>query len=133
MKVPVIILTALFTLLSPVTLPAQHLPVEEGERSRCGIEIDMGRAHLTGQCLMLMEEGVVKVSMVNEFGVSYVDFTYSPTKKKVRLLSVNARLDRWYIRLTLSKDLRSLMENLSRGLPQYSRGSRAYRLLPEKE
>ncbi len=133
MNVPVTILTALLTLLSPVTLPAQHLPMSEGGRSRCGIEIDMGRAHLTGLCLMLMEEGVVKASMVNEFGVSYVDFTYSPTERKVRLLSVNDRLDRWYIRRALRRDLRELMENLRRGQPQYTRGSRTYRLLPEQQ
>lgn len=100
----------ILTLLLFLTLTAAagRLPEAEGERTRHNVELNLGRAKLTGVCLMLMEEGLIKASIVNEFGVSYVDFTYSPKTKKLRLVSVAAPLDKWYIRKRIRKELRKI-------------------------
>lgn len=103
---------------------AQRLPEAEGERERCGIQIEFGRAYVSGVCVMLREEGLVKASVVNEFGVSFMDFSYSEADDRVRLLSVAGKLDKWYIRRMLRKDLLQLMHAMRRGETTY-RGKRA--------
>ena len=48
--------------------------------------------------------------LFNEFGVSVVSFSYLPAKKKIKLLSVLDKMDRWYIKRILKRDLLRLME-----------------------
>jgi hypothetical protein len=120
----------LFTTLTAV---AQSLPSAEGERQRYGIQIDFGKASVSGVCMMLMEDGMIKGSIVNEFGVSFLDFTYSPAADRVQLVSVIAMLDKWYIRKTLRKDLRGLMHSLQKGETAYQSKRGTYRLCPHRE
>lgn len=122
-----IILTLL--LMTSLTTHAALLPQQEGERERYNVQIDLGRAYISGICLMLREGHEVKGSIMNEFGVSYLDYTYDTTTHKVRLVSVTAKLDRWYIRRMLRRDLRHLMQNLAQGTTQYKR----WRLTPLEE
>ena len=96
-----ILLTLL--LFTTLTAVAQSLPSAEGERQRYGIQIDFGKASVSGVCMMLMEDGMIKGSIVNEFGVSFLDFTYSPAADRVQLVSVIAMLDKWYIRKRCAK------------------------------
>ena len=58
-------------------------PHKDGERARYDVKIDIKKAYISGVCMMVMDEGIVKASIVNEFGLSAVDFTYNPTKDKV--------------------------------------------------
>lgn len=47
----------------------------------------------------------IKGSMINEFGVSAIDFNYSKSKGKVKLLNVISFLNKWYIKRVLSNDI----------------------------
>lgn len=111
------ILTTLLIICLTATVSAQSLlPQQDGARERYDIEIDFGKACLSGVCLLLNEGGDnVKGSIVNEFGVNYIDFSYSLPKDKVRLHSVAGPADKWYIRLALKRYLRRLLRAMKQG------------------
>ena len=123
-------LLSLFLMLTLLPVKAQtSLPMADGERMRYNTEIDFGRAYVSGVCLLLNDGGdTVKGSIVNEFGVSFMDFSYSLKKHKVRLHSVAGPLDKWYVRLALRRDLRGLMQAMQRGDSTYEAGKRVYRV-----
>ena len=100
-------------------LQAQTFPQEEGQKVRYNVQIDMQKAYLSGICVMKQEEGLVKASLVNEFGISAMDFTYNPKKDKVKLVNVLKQLNKWYIKLTLKRDLRELIHVLQQGGTYY--------------
>ena len=65
---------------------------------------------------MLFEDGKLKASVVNEFGFSAMDFEYDPQKDKVRIINIVKKLDHWYIKRVLKRDLRILIHNLRQGV-----------------
>ena len=98
---------------------AQTLPSNEGERARYGVQIDVKKAYISGMCGMLFENGKLKASVVNEFGLSAMDFEYNPQKDKVKIINVIKKLDHWYIKRVLKRDLRILIHNLRQGINKY--------------
>lgn len=98
---------------------AQTLPSNEGERARYGVQIDVKKAYISGICGMLFENGKLKASVVNEFGLSAMDFEYNPQKDKVKIINVIKKLDHWYIKRVLKRDLRILIHNLRQGINKY--------------
>lgn len=110
--------TKLFLLLSLLCssiCAAAQLPQNEGDRQRYDVQIDIRGGYISGLCAMLKDEGIIKASIVNEFGVSAVSFTYNPQKDKVKIVSAIAQLDKWYIRRVLRKDLRNVVHLLQNG------------------
>lgn len=114
--------TIILTLLLTLSLAgqAQSLLPGEGERVRYDIQIDFQKAYVSGLCTMLGDEGTVKASVVNEFGVSAIDFIYRPDRDKVKIVSLLGQLDKWYIRLLLRKNLKALMHQLQQGHTTYA-------------
>lgn len=111
-------------LLSLLALPlhAQQtrlFPDSAGAKVRYNATIEMSKGYVSGVCIMVNDEGIVKGSLFNEFGISAIDFTYDPDTKKVKLLSVIKMLNKWYIKKVLKKDLAQVMENLSKGISSY--------------
>ncbi len=111
-------------LLSLMALPLHarqsHLfPDSAGTKVRYNATIEMAKGYVSGVCIMVNDEGIIKGSLFNEFGISAIDFTYDPDTKKVKLLSVIKMLNKWYIKKVLKKDLVQVMENLSKGIPSY--------------
>lgn len=94
-------------------------PVQTGDRARYTALIEMPKAYISGICILLREEEILKGAVFNEFGISAIDFSYCPEKDKVKLHHVVKMLDRWYIRRVLKKDLRQLIHSLQRGETQY--------------
>lgn len=95
-------------------------PTEDGERTRYAATIEMPKGYISGVCIMLREsDDCVKGCFFNEFGISAIDFTYIPSKEKVKLHSVIAMLNKWYIRRVLRKDLRELIHCLQKGTTTY--------------
>lgn len=86
--------------------------------SHYSIEIDLGRAYVSGICILAPNEDGLKGSIFNEFGVSAMDFTYTASRDKVKINSLLGKLNKWYIRRMLQGDLRELLHNIARG--QYS-------------
>ena len=97
-------------------MEAQSLPSNEGERARYSVQIDIKKAYISGICGMLFEEGKLKASVVNEFGLSAMDFEYNPQKDKVKIINIIKKLDHWYIKRVLKRDLRILLHNLEHGI-----------------
>lgn len=97
-------------------MEAQSLPSNEGERARYSVQIDIKKAYISGICGMLFEDGKLKASVVNEFGLSAMDFEYNPQKDKVGIINIIKKLDHWYIKRVLKRDLRILLHNLEHGI-----------------
>ena len=107
-------LVLLLLLLHPVSLTAQvqHFPHVDGDKKRYAVEIEFPQASITGIGMLAKKGDNVAGAVFNEFGVSVVNFSYQPTKKKIKLLSIMDKMDRWYIKRILKRDLLRLMEVL---------------------
>ena len=103
---------------------AQSLLPAEGGTERYAISIEMPRGYISGISIMKNDGERMICSVFNEFGVSAMDFTYDLNRKKVKLLSVMSMLDKWYIRRVLRKDLRALLDHMSRGETMYENKKR---------
>lgn len=105
-------------LCSSVAVMAQ-LPTNDGERMRYDVNIEMPKGYVSGVCVMSCENEKLKGVLVNEFGVTAMSFKYDMKKDKVKLVSVMAILDKWYIRRTLRYDLREMIHELHNGNSTY--------------
>ena len=76
------------------------------------MEIEFPQVSITGIGTLVKQGDNVIGAVFNEFGVSVVSFSYLPAKKKIKLLSVLDKMDRWYIKRILKRDLLRLMEVL---------------------
>lgn len=116
------------TIAATATLSAQSLlPDTTGCRARYAVSIDFGKSYLSGICAMLRTDDALVASVVNEFGVSLLDFTYSHKNNKVKLGELTPKLNKWYIRRTLRSDLRHLLGGLSQGDTVYENTRRHIR------
>lgn len=113
----------IFLLLCPLTASAS-LPTNDGERQRYDVHIDFRGAHISGVCMMLCDDGLIKATVVNEFGVTAISYTYDPRNGRVRLVSVINALDKWYIRRTLRRDLSHVMDGLRHDVSTYENRKR---------
>lgn len=100
----------LVSLLFPLTLFAESGTNDTvsvlGQSNHYAFEITTPKAALTGIMIVKESDGVILGSMVNEFGVSAIDFSYDRSRDKLKLLNVVGFLDKWYIKMTMKKDLR---------------------------
>lgn len=105
----------------PISVQAQTtFPSAEGERAKYTAYIEMPKAYVSGICVLLQEDGLIKGSLFNEFGITALDFTYNPQRDKIKLHSVMKMMDKWYIRKVLKKDLRQVMKTLKEGQTEYT-------------
>ena len=104
---------------SAVAQDKNLLPLHEGECIRYDAYIEMPHAYISGICILLNDEQIIKGSLINEFGITAIDFIYYPKKEKVKLCSVFAAMDKWYIHRVLRKDLVQLLQCLKQGETQY--------------
>ncbi len=108
------------------------LPQTAGSKVRFSAMVELPKAYLSGVCVMVNDDGVLKGSFFNEFGISYMDFSYSVEKDKVKLHSVQSMMDKWYIRKALRHDLRMLIHQMEKGVGEYENKRRkmTYRFTP---
>lgn len=85
-----------------VMFPAERIP----------FAIEYHNSRITGMLIIKAEDGVIKGSMVNEFGMSALDFKYEVCSDKMQLISVVGWLDKWYIRRVLRNDLKYCLHQL---------------------
>lgn len=69
-------------------------PANEGERASYKAFIKTGRGEISGVCLLLHEGDTIKGAIVNEFGISALDFTYVMSADRMTLNHVIAMLDK---------------------------------------
>lgn len=113
----------LSSLLFSLNLVAQDfegdLSQNNDERSRYTFQIETSKAAITGIMLLKETPDDIVGSMVNEFGVSAIDFIYNKKKNSIKLLNVVSFLNKWYIKMVLKKDIR-LSIQLLKGLDHKS-------------
>lgn len=109
----------LSSLLFSLNLVAQDIDIaplqDDCERSRYTFQIETPKAIVTGVMLLKETSDEIVGSMVNEFGVSAIDFIYNKKKNNLKLLNVVSFLNKWYIKMVLKKDLRlsiQLLKNI---------------------
>lgn len=100
-------------LCSSIVVMAQ-LSHDDGERTLYNVNIEMPKGYVSGQCVMLRNGKQLNGTIINEFGVTVMDFVYDETKDKVKFVSVVDMLDKWYIRRVLRRDLRMVIHGLDR-------------------
>lgn len=89
--------------------------MEEDSIQRFNFILDMPKGYLSG-IMILREAGDRTVgSIVNEFGISALDFKFDAKRNKIQLLNVVSFLDKWYIRKVLKKDLAYTLKILKDG------------------
>ena len=112
---------ASLTVQAQDSLIVQQAPLLDsiGCKTRYATTIELSKGYLSGITIMVREADVYHGVLFNEFGITALEFTYDPQKKKIKLEQVIAMLDKWYIRRVLRNDLRCVMENLMRGISTY--------------
>lgn len=73
--------------------------------SRYAFEIETSKAALSGFLITKESTASIAGSMINEFGISAIDFIYEREKNKLELKNVVGFLNKWYIRKVLKNDL----------------------------
>ena len=89
-----------------VLLPSIAYSGIQCDADRFSFSISMPKGYLSGVLITNESDDSINGSMINEFGISAVDFTYSRRNGKFRLVSVISFLDKWHIRRMLGNDLR---------------------------
>ncbi len=82
------------------------------EKETYNIEIKTSRMTVSGLCRILYQEEETRGVIFNEFGITFAEFSYFPSNKRVKLHSVISFLNKWYIRKVLRKDISRLMRSL---------------------
>lgn len=95
------------------------IPEKEGEKCRYAVQIDFKKAYISGIGILMMQDGIINGTVFNEFGVSALSFTYNPEKGKVKLQHVFSKLNKWYIKKVLKRDLVQLIKQLQNDQTTY--------------
>lgn len=72
---------------------------------KCRTEISFRGNSVSGLCLMRMLNDTIVGSIINEFGIKMLDFRYDRRKQKIWLYNVVKRLNKWYTKKVIKKDL----------------------------
>ncbi len=75
------------------------------QRRQQSFQIETKKAAVTGILITKEDAETITGSMVNEFGVSAIDFVYTKKSDKLKLVNVVSFLNKWYIKPVLKKDL----------------------------
>lgn len=102
-----------------------------GDVSRYAFAIETPKAAVTGVAIMRADSTQIVGSLVNEFGVSAIDFIYNRKKDKVKLVNVVSFLNKWYIKLVLKNDIKLCLHVLY-DIPYKPQKNYDIELSPEK-
>lgn len=107
-------------LIVPLSMVAQlTYPANDGEKVHYNLHVEIHESYLSGICIIVNNDGIIASSIVNEFGVSLMDFTYSEQKDKVKIRNTIKPLDRWYIKRILKRSLRGMLKAMKSGDTEY--------------
>lgn len=104
-------------------LPLPFLRVPNS-RIRYNAMVEMPRGYLSGIMILLNDEGEVRGSLFNEFGISALDFSYYPERRRVKIHHAVKMIDKWYIKRTLRADLAHLFDTLTEDGGEYTNAKR---------
>ena len=99
--------------LSSLLLCVAPLSAQTGTPAgRQSFAIEMGKGYISGILITAADDSEIRGSMVNEFGVSALDFICDRANGKVELVNVVGFLNKWYIKRVLKPDLSYCMHIL---------------------
>lgn len=98
------------------------------ESHEYNISINIKDSDITGLCIMNIDNDEIVGTIINEFGVKFFDFKY--TKGKVKIVNAFKRINKWYIKRVLSKDLGFFLSHMSY-LKNIVDGKRELMLMPD--
>ena len=108
-----LLLISIACLIAPSAFAqSSSFPAKDGEKSRYSVQIDFGKAYISGVGIFAYTGNIIAASVFNEFGVSALSFSYNPQKDKVKILSMAGKLNRWYIKYVMKKDLKKVIKTL---------------------
>lgn len=119
MKLIKIFLTVLLAVVPLLAMAQSTYPVNNGDKIRYDLQIEIRDSNLSGICIMINNNGIITSSIINEFGISLMDFTYSEKKDKVKIHNIIKPLDRWYIKRFLKRSLRNMLHEMKSGSTEY--------------
>lgn len=103
----------LLFLSSLIVFPAFNLGATEVDAvmqvtplRKYAFQIETAGGFVSGILLVSEDDENINGSMINEFGVSAIDFSYSKKRQKVKLLNVVSFLNKWYIKQVLRNDIK---------------------------
>lgn len=73
---------------------------------RYAFEMEYKASAITGTFIAKTTDDALYGSVVNDFGISVLDFSYSFSKDKVRMINVVSFLNKWYVKRTIKADLK---------------------------
>lgn len=103
-----------FMLLSPL-MAQQTFPIHEGDDIYYNFTMTTSLTEISGLCILKLNDEIVNVSIVNDFGTTLIDYSYQERKSKVKLHYVYSLLNKWYIRRLLKRHLKSIMIAMRNG------------------
>lgn len=112
-----LISVACLLLQIPLIATAHSLyPDTVGQRAMYETTIDLPEANISGILIMVRtDENNINASIVNEFGLSLMDFSYNEKREKIKLHNVMSKLNRWYIKRMLKNDLKQALKAMRKG------------------
>lgn len=84
----------------------------EPQNCRYKVKIDFGKAYISGICIKKDVEGGSLWSLMNEFGVSALSFSYDESRQKTRIISMLKILRKPGVKAVLRRDLSVICEDL---------------------
>lgn len=76
------------------------------------VNIEIGKAYISGICVAQRNEGEEILSIVNEFGVSALTCKRNGEGKPLRIVNILKPLNKFYIKRVLRKDLYTILPEL---------------------
>lgn len=105
-------LSSLFILFS-IYAQDPALNVENGTLpERYSFEMETSKGFASGILIIKNFGDEIKGSMINEFGVAVLSFTFTPRNDKIKLQDVIGFLNKWYIKRVLKEDIKICLHSL---------------------
>lgn len=119
-SISLLVLSLLQAIAQPATkLPTDSAAVADSSRLTFTALIETPKASISGICLLVQDSDTIKGAIVNEFGITALDFVYTRKDDKVRLVSAAPMLNKWYMRPVITADIRELLHALREGKFSY--------------
>lgn len=93
----------------------QYYPRNAGDRTENSILIEMPEGYVSGICVLVNDGDTISGAVINEFGITLMGFRYVVPDDNVKLATVAAAMDKWYIRKALANDIKGLIAALRDG------------------
>lgn len=93
----------------------QYYPRNAGDKTESNILIEMPKGYVSGICVLVNYGDTISGAVINEFGITLMGFQYVVHNDKVKMSTVVAVIDKWYIEKTLANGIKGFLAALRNG------------------